>query len=212
MDHEVANKTQAVERYLLGEMPLEEREAFEEHYFACQDCAEQLRAGSELTRDLKLVLREGVPARQTPSLWTSWLRFPALVPACAALFLAVVVGYQNLAVLPALKAPRALGEAVILDGQTRSGLPKMSQGDPLLFKMALDGVTAADRLRAEIEGAGGRTIQAGNVPTPQNKQPLEVFFPGTLEPGRYTIVVREVPDGREVARSSFEIVAKESTQ
>ena len=209
MDHEVANKTQAVERYLLDEMPLEERDAFEEHFFACQDCAEQVRAGSELTRDLKLVLPQDVPARKAP--WASWLRFPVLVPSCAALFLAAVVGYQNLAVLPALKAPRTFGEAVILDGQTRSGLPRMSQGDPLLFKMALDGVTAADRLRAEIEGAAGRTIQAGNIPTPQSRQPLEVFFPGTLEPGRYTIVVREVPDGREVARSSFEIVAKEST-
>jgi hypothetical protein len=209
MDHEVANKTQAVDRYLLGEMPLEERDAFEEHYFACQDCAEQVRAGASLTSDLKRVLREGIPARKTP--WASWLRWPVLAPACAAMFLAVVVGYQNLAVLPALRAPRAFGEAVILDGQTRSALPKLSEGEPLFFKMAVDGVTTAGGLRAEIDGAAGRTIQAGNVPAPRAGQPLEVFFPGTLEPGRYTIVVREEPDGREVARSSFEIAAKEST-
>jgi hypothetical protein len=209
MDHDVAHKTQAVERYLLGEMPLEERDAFEEHYFACEVCAQEIRAGSAFTRDLTSVLREDVPART--SVWPSWLRLPVLVPACAAMFLASVVGYQNLAVLPALKAPQALGAAVVLDGQTRSGLPKVNAGEPLRFQMALDGVTAASRLRVELDGAGGQTIEGGNVPAPQAQQPLDVYFPGTLAPGRYAVVVREDPGGREVARSSFEIVVKEST-
>ncbi len=209
MDHEVAHKTQAVERYLLGEMPLEEREAFEEHYFACEDCAEGVRVGSAMARDFKRVLREGVPAR--PSLWSSWLKLPSLVPSAAALCLAVVVGYQNMTVLPELRAPRTIGAAVILDGQTRSGLPKVNVGDPLRFEMALDGLTAADRLRVELDGASGQTIRAGNVSAPPAKQPLDVFFPGTLDPGRYSLVIRETPGGKEVARSSFEIVAKEST-
>jgi hypothetical protein len=208
MDHEVANKTQAVERYLLGEMPLEERDAFEEHYFACQDCAEQVRSASTLTRDLRRVLREGVPERT--SAWTSWLKLPVLVPTFAAMFLAAVVGYQNLAVLPELKAPQVLGMPVILDGQTRSGLPKVSASEPLHFQMALDGATASARLRVELDGAAGRTIQAAKFTAPQAAHPLEVYFPGTLEPGRYAVVVREDPGGREVARSSFEIV-KETT-
>ena len=209
MDHNVAHKTQAVERYLLGEMPLEERDAFEEHYFACQICAEEIRTGAAFTRDLKRVLCEGAPART--SVWSSWLRLPVLVPAGAAMFLAAVLGYQNLAVLPALKAPQAMGAAVILDGQTRSGLPKVNAGEPLRFQMALDGVTAAGRLRVELDGSGGQTIESGNVPAPQVRQPLDVYFPGTLEPGRYAVVVREDPGGREVARGSFEIVVKEST-
>jgi anti-sigma factor RsiW len=210
MDHEVAHNTQAIERYLLGEMPLEERDSFEEHYFSCKDCAEEVRAGAMLTRDLKRALREGVPART--SAWAAWLKWPVLAPACAAMLLAVVVGYQNLAVLPELRAPRAIGAAVILDGQTRSGLPKVSEGAPLRFQMALDGVTASERLRVELDGAAGRTIEAGEVASPEPRQPLDVFFPGTLEPGRYAVVVRENPGGREVARSSFEIVVKESTQ
>jgi len=208
MDHEVAHKTQAVERYLLGEMPLEEREAFEEHYFSCRECAEDLRAGSALTRDLKQVLRDGLPERA--SLW-SWLKAPVLVPACAAVFLGAVVGYQNLAVLPELKAPRAIGAPVVLDGQTRSALPQVGAGNPLRFQMALDGVPAVRRLRVELDGSAGQKIEGGEIPAPQTNQPLDVFFPGTLEPGRYALVVREGPGGKEVARSSFEIVGKEST-
>jgi hypothetical protein len=209
MDHEVANKTQAVERYLLDEMPLEERDAFEEHYFDCTECADSVRAGSALSGDLKRVLREGVPARE--SAWSAWLRWPVLAPSCAVVLLAAVVGYQNLAVLPGLKAPRAFSAALILDGQTRSGLPKLTAGEPLRFKMALDGLTAAGPLRAELDSATGQVIEAGPVPAPEARQPLDVYFPGTLEPGRYTVVVREDPGGREIARSSFEIVSKEST-
>ena len=54
MTHAVAVATHAVERYLLDEMTELERHRFEEHYFDCQDCAADLRAGT--------LLREGVAA------------------------------------------------------------------------------------------------------------------------------------------------------
>src|SRR2546422_610857 len=41
----LAVETLALERYLLGEMPGEERDAFEEHFFSCAECAEEARAG-----------------------------------------------------------------------------------------------------------------------------------------------------------------------
>jgi len=210
MDHEVASQSQAVERYLLGEMPQEERDAFEEHYFSCGICAAEVRSGLAMTSDLRHVLSEGVPAHDGSRL--SWLRMPALVPACAALFLAAVVGYQNLAVLPELKAPRAVGTAVILDGQTRGGGPKVNAGDPLRFQMAVDGTTAGQQLRVELLGAAGQKIEAGDVPAPAEHQPLDVFFPGRLDSGSYAVVIRENPGGKEIARNPFEVVNKESSQ
>jgi anti-sigma factor RsiW len=65
MEHDEAEKSQAVERYLLGELPVTEREAFEEHYFSCPECAEEVRAGlllqanaaGEGAEDDRLVLR-----------------------------------------------------------------------------------------------------------------------------------------------------------
>src|SRR3954469_1317461 len=124
MDHEVASTTHAVERYLLGEMPSPERDAFEEHYFACTECAEEVRSGSVMVRDMKHVLRDLPPAPKTSSPgWLSWLAPQVLAPAFAAVALAVVVGYQNTVVMPDLKAPRSMGAAIILDGQTRSAGP-----------------------------------------------------------------------------------------
>src|SRR5947209_7448790 len=46
MNHEEAMKAQTTERYLLGDLPENERDAFEEHYFECAICADDLRSGS----------------------------------------------------------------------------------------------------------------------------------------------------------------------
>jgi hypothetical protein len=201
MDHESAIQTNAVERYLLGEMPAEERDTFEAHYFDCAACADDIRLGSAMRRDFKHVLREGIPARSR----FGWLRMPALVPACAALGLLVLVGYQNLVVFPELKAPRALGTAaVILDGQTRSNLPQVSTGDPLRFVMPIETVRADEMLKVQLLDASGSSWSSGEVPAPAPHQPLEVLFPGSAGPGRYVVSVRE--GDKEVGRGSFQIV------
>jgi len=204
MDHEVAAKTQAVERYLLGEMPASERDTFEEHYFACADCAEEVRSGSELTRELKVALGE-LPSRprvSSPS-WSSWFRMPVLVPTFAALAMAVVVGYQNLAVLPDLEAPRSMVSAVILDGATRGDVPSIHAGQPLRFVTAVEGAKPA-RLFVELTDRAGSAIRTGEVAAP-SAGPLDVYFPVTLAAGRYQLVVRAAKGGQELSRSVFEV-------
>ena len=44
MDHETAVQTKATERYFLGEITGADREGFEEHFFLCQECADDVRA------------------------------------------------------------------------------------------------------------------------------------------------------------------------
>ncbi len=45
MDHQEAVSLGATEGYLLGTLDEEQREAFEEHFFGCLECAEDVRAG-----------------------------------------------------------------------------------------------------------------------------------------------------------------------
>jgi len=205
MDHEVAAKTQAVERYLLGEMPASERDTFEEHYFSCAECAEEVRSGSELRRELKAALRE-LPSRPQVSSpgWFSWFRMPVLVPTFAALAMAVVVGYQNLAVLPDLEAPRSMASAVILDGRTRGDVPAIASGQPLRFLTAVEGSVPA-RLFVELAYRGGSAVRRGEIAAPVAGRPLDVYFPGSLSAGRYQLVVRAGKGGQELARSDFEV-------
>ncbi len=66
MDHETAVRANAVERYVLGDLPLAEVEDFERHFYECSQCSEELSALSILTANLRVVLSEeaiGSPLR-----------------------------------------------------------------------------------------------------------------------------------------------------
>lgn len=49
MDHATIEETGIIDRYILGQLPPEEREAFEDHFLDCQECLERL----ELTRRMR---------------------------------------------------------------------------------------------------------------------------------------------------------------
>lgn len=84
MDHRNALETRASERYLLGEMREQERFEFEAHYFSCETCADDVRAGVALERAMKAELgdddeidspRERA-GESPPRGWYSWLTAP----------------------------------------------------------------------------------------------------------------------------------------
>jgi hypothetical protein len=58
MDHETAVQTKATERYFLGELTGADREGFEEHFFMCPECAEDVRAMTVFAANAKAVFRE----------------------------------------------------------------------------------------------------------------------------------------------------------
>src|SRR5882757_6147463 len=104
MNHQLAEQTQAVDKYLLNELNDAERLAFEEHYFDCRICADRLKHNAIVVDNLKQVLLEDqrdtseqrASATSKPGGgWLSWLRPSTLVPAFATLVLALVAGYQN---------------------------------------------------------------------------------------------------------------------
>ena len=57
MSHDNAVATMAAERYLLDELTEAERDVFEEHYFTCPECAEDVRAGEAMRREMQDVFR-----------------------------------------------------------------------------------------------------------------------------------------------------------
>jgi Putative zinc-finger len=112
MNHNEAIQQMVAERYLLGELTPEQRDAFEEHAFDCRDCSLDLRAGSAFIDTARVELPKLVAASPAPALptarpikkkidWQSWLRPAFAIPAFAALL--AVVSYQNLSTIPALR-------------------------------------------------------------------------------------------------------------
>ena len=58
MDHDTAIRIQAAERYVLEEFPPEERAEFEEHFFECQECAEEVRSATIFAANATQALKE----------------------------------------------------------------------------------------------------------------------------------------------------------
>ena len=208
MDHNRAVELQAVERYLLGELAPEERDSFEEHFFTCEECALHVRHSARFRANARGVLQEiGQEVREPRR--PGWLSWTSLVPIAASVVLLGVVAYQNAVVLPALRAPRALGAALTLDGATRGALPEIEKGGPVDIQMALPPGTEGGVV-TELADESGKVLTRGSTGKPLPDQPYHVYFPDEYRPGRYRVIVRDAATGRELVQNQFEIAAKET--
>jgi len=117
MNHTEAVEQMVAEKYLLDELSSDARDAFEEHFFDCPDCALDLRAGAVFVREAKTQLPAMKTAYPPParsaarpkakigvwaSLWASLSRPAFAAPVFAALLLALV--YQNAVTFPGLRS------------------------------------------------------------------------------------------------------------
>jgi len=223
MDHNIASETYAAERYLLGEMSTEERDEFEQHFFGCRLCGEDVQIGSMFIANAKaLFYEEDIKASPVQKKarqwrewikrdWSAWLRLPVTVPTLAALVLAAIVGYQNLVVIPDLRSPQPLYSPLIFDGETRASVQQEPEDIPLRFQLLLGAPTDSPRIAVHVVDARGRTVRGGFVESPGLNRMVDVYFPGKLDPGRYTLIVLTDQGGKpglELGRGQFDITAK----
>src|SRR5215469_13152142 len=98
MDHKYAIENHAAERYLLHELDDEQRDAYEEHFFSCSACAEEVKTASEFLESARHVVQDEVKAQlyghaARRSIWGSWLNFRSMLhpmPAMACALLVVI--------------------------------------------------------------------------------------------------------------------------
>jgi hypothetical protein len=234
MEHQQAIRNLAVESYLLDQMTPQERDAFEEHYFECAICADDIRAASKFFEDARDILSEepGLQRAARDSSagrsvrddrdkgswnWLTWLKPQFAAPALAALL--VLVGIQTLKIIPGLKqqvdeasAPRFVGSVFLRPG-TRGDPPRIfiAPGAPLLLSLDLPGAfSAATPLQFVIESADGKEELRVRGQTPEPGLPLNLMIPRTSLPaGLYTLVAEydaaPAAGGREVARFPFKL-------
>ena len=207
MDHSEAVQLMATERYLLGELSPDQREAFEEHFFECYECALDVRAEAAFIEEAKAELPlmatpatvpVRTPAKATPEKrdWFAWLRPAWAVPAFAALLL--VMGYQNLATIPGLRSaagsPRVAPWSTMHVG-TRAGAHTPVVADPktgavvLIDDLPNDGTYAS--FAFALEDPQGRQMWIETVKAPGGgESAMSLTIPGRgLQEGAYTLTI-----------------------
>jgi hypothetical protein len=169
MDHVEATRRFAAEQYLLGELPEADREAFEAHFFECQECAEALETGATLVANARAVFREpALPQRREPvrekKKWfflPNW-NFTQVAALAGFAILAVLAGYQNLVEIPALRGSSefSLAPALIVRAARSEGLTFSKRNGMMSFAVAHEWDEAYSRYQGELERAADHAVIA----------------------------------------------------
>ena len=199
MDHSEAIKSQAAEKYLLGELTLELRDQFEEHFFSCQECAEDVRSGAALIDNARQVLRqeslESSAVRASRG-WFGWLQ-PAWGFAAAAVLLLGIVAYQNLITIPNMRSGAAQPQMLatfsfVTAGSRGAGATTIKVAKDHPFGIYVDippqGSFAYYSVTVQAE-SGERPIHV-QVSAEQAKDTVQILVPsGALRAGNGTLIV-----------------------
>jgi len=96
MTHREIQDGEIIERYVRRQLPPDERRAFQEHYFACDECFEQTQTMARFVAGVRQASRKGLFAENVsePAPWRRRLFTPAFgFAAAAALALVVAIGW-----------------------------------------------------------------------------------------------------------------------
>lgn len=214
MDHTRATTTDAAERYALGEMVELERDEFEQHFFACPQCAEEVKAAvrfldaaQPLLGDSERVdLRESSHAtRPAPVSIAAWPRVRSLfwpLPLAAAATLVLLLGGPA-AYLAAVKVPQL--EAQLADAESLQSVPwhflSVSRSEtPKIEVVAGENAIGVSLSRSsgrsfpfylcELRDADGRTLLSKVVAETPGRDELQLLLPTRKLPsGAYVIAV-----------------------
>lgn len=214
MTHAQAVETGAAERYLLEEMSELERHAFENHYFSCLDCAEEVRTGGMMRDGVKAGLL-GVAADRSATIrvkqdptnvlrpFKAQWRPSVILPWAVAATLALAVGYQSLT--PALR-PQGLAPITLRAASrgAEANVPLTRGAGVVTLALDVDASEPGD-LTYELRSADGRRVASGDVQAPTPASPLLLLVPvWTLRPTEhYILSVRHAPTGNPVGEFRF---------
>lgn len=223
MNHLDATQSMAVEKYVLNELTPELRSEFEEHYFDCAECANDLRTTTAFLDAAKAEFKAASVTKPLPVAAAKkqgpWLWRPAFVmPALAACLLFIV--YQNTVVVPRLhqqiaqfRSPEILPSVSLIGGDSRGGqIPSIAVPPAHPFLLLLD-IPTQDRFSSytcSLYSPSGKLAWQVQVSAQEAKDTISITIPaadGT--DGKYSLHVQGKTDSSnletpvDLARYSF---------
>ena len=212
MEHDEAIRCRAAERYVAKELSSDDRDAFEEHFFDCKECAGEVRFEAAFAANARAVLREQraqsmsvpEPARRASASREGWLAWlwprPAFAFSLAANF-ALVAGFGYVlltgphdSVVPRFTQPYFAPGPTHGAGDVHDILPGENS-----YQVRFPAAGASSQSYSyEVLDAAGRRESSGSVKAPASEDAnLYLELPvNRLPTGLHTLVVRS--ESREI--------------
>ncbi len=214
MDHNEAVHLQAAEKYVLGKLPKEQHATYEEHYFECPACAEEIKAMVAFMESAKQVVREEAfepagarPVSPTAPGFFGWLRPTFTVPVFAALLLCIA--YQNTVTIPHLKdsSSSQMGQTISrafslrgsVRGESESGeaankVP-VRPGETFTLDFDFTPTGTFSEYDWQLRDQAGRAVKSGHM-SEKKYQAVSLKVVGGVESaGKYSLVFFGSADG-----------------
>jgi hypothetical protein len=217
MEHSQAIEMNASDRYVLGELSAADADAFEEHYFDCADCADDVRLGMTIMEGGRRLVRESAERSAPPApvipisshpRWSKWI--PA---AAAAALVAIPINFallmrmQNvvpqMASVAAAQASFRGAKRAATDPVPVLQLPKGKVG-----LLSVD-VVLPEEPHARYEARvlrGEKRVETYDIPPTLFQDTLNINLPDP-GPGTYDLVIVGIDPAGEtpIVRHSFEV-------
>jgi Putative zinc-finger len=216
MDHETSVRLKAAERYFLGELTGEDRDGFEDHFFVCPECSEDLRALTVFSANAKAVCRQASKPPAAPA--GKLLSREALWMSLALNFcLLFGLGISLLKVQPDLKrelaearAPQFVQDVPVL-GLSR-GVETLREISPTTRRIVFSFYPREQfqKISYELRSESGLVYQRRVLSAPPKEDSSESHFSlstADLKPGVYEITFSGTKDGGEalIGQSKFRV-------
>jgi len=210
MDHSEAIDGKFTERYLLGELTPAQRDQFEEHYFDCAICADDVQTGAVFVDNARALLREGPVSEETAFSGnkSAFARYGMPFQSAAFAFVALlcVMGYENVVTIPNLRAhssgvraPEILPTVSLLGmgARAESNPVAAPAGKDFVFEMEIPGGPEFTGYMCEIRDAANVLKYSVPVGTADAKDTMRLSIPAAaLSAGNYDLIVLgEKPGG-----------------
>lgn len=219
MEHSQAIEMNAPDRYVLGQLSAAEADAFEEHYFDCAACADDVRLGMTIMEGGRLLVREtsepvapSVPVApvvpiDSRSRWSKW------IPASAAAAVLALAGNFMLLTRMQNVAPRVASVAAVqvsFHGAKRVAtdpVPVLQLPKGGIALLSVDVPPPEEHAGYEARVLrGNERVETYDVAPTLLQDTLNITLPDP-GPGTYDLVIIGIdPAGEtEIVRHSFEV-------
>ena len=215
MEHEEAMKNLVAERYLLGELTENDRDAYEEHLFSCPVCFEQVKAGTEFVGHLRRLGPEKSGSEATKSVRPSFpmnIFRPTPAFAMTACLFAGIILYQNAITIPELKAPQVESRYVLTEQSRGSSNVNPPRNRRIILSMEFRRPHDFASYEVQIQTPDGNVKSVVPFSPLPSQDSIEYSFPaGALQPGKYFLVVqgRDGDSRQELGRDPFTVLSRD---